>query len=135
MKLKEWALVVAAAALVAGCGEKGEDGPPKLEGKDATLVAQADCGEDGVANVRVKYGQIDESRLIGRNAVTRTFGKGSDKFDSRYGSDGTPDLFAITTDPTTGTCTTTLTNGDNGEVLAEKKSAGRVELSVQFTGA
>ncbi|TWS27261.1 hypothetical protein FK530_19125 [Tsukamurella conjunctivitidis] len=130
------AAVLAAGLLVAACGAKGDDGPPKLTGADASLVAQADCGTDGVAGVHIKYGLIDEDHLIGRNAITLTIGKGSEKFDNRYGigSDSKNVLFTITTSPTTGTCTTTLTDGNKGDVIAEKKSAGKIELQVLMTG-
>ena len=124
------------AVTLSGCGGDKGDGTPTLEGKDPTLVAQADCGTDGVANVRVKYDQIDDTFLIGRNELTKSLGGGTDTFDRRYGiDDNSKNLrFTITTDPTRGTCKTTLTDGEKGDVLAEKSSAGKVELSVIVRG-
>lgn len=135
-KMGAAAAALAAGVLVAGCDSKDAGGPPKLTGPDASLVAQADCGADGVANVHINYGVLNKDYLIGRNAVTLNLGKGQERFDNRYGigNDMKNVLFTIVTDPTTGTCTTTLTDGREGDVLAEKKSAGRVELQVMMTG-
>lgn len=136
MKKKSVALASAAAIFVGGCGNSGtNDGPPILHGSDATLIAQVDCGDDGVANVHVVYGEIDKTTLIGRNDTTLTVG-GAPYFDERYGiSDGYKNLdFTITTSPTRGTCTTTLTDDESGDVIAERQSAGKVKLEAILDG-
>lgn len=131
------ATAVAITLIVTDQSSKGDDSVPKLAGADASLIAQADCGDDGVANVHVSYGMIDDDYLIGRNATTLTIGEGSENFDRRYGiSDGYSNLpFTITTSPTTGTCTTTLTDDKTGDVLAEKTSAGKITLTAIMEGA
>jgi hypothetical protein len=109
--------------------------PNVLKGSDPTLVAQADCGEDGVANVHIVYGTVDQKVLVGRNPTTQAAG-GSKSFSSNYGM-GRGDenvLFTITTEPTTGTCKTTLTDYDSGDVIAEKETSGRATLQVLLTG-
>lgn len=131
------AAVLAVGISITSCSHQGnDDGVPVLPGANATLVAQADCGADGVANVQIVYGQVSDHFLIGRNALTQTLGGGMATFDRRYGvSPGDENLlFTITTSPTTGTCTSTLTDADGGDVIAEKKSAGKVELKVMFSG-
>lgn len=137
---KRFAVIVGLLCLLVACGDSGkvtEDGTtPTLRGKDATLIAQVDCGEDGVANVHILYGQIDKSYLIGRNAITLGVGEGTETFDQRYGIDeqsrNLP--FSITTSPTTGTCTTTLTDDESGKVLATKSTAGKAKLQVVLAG-
>lgn len=133
---RAFAAIAAAVAVagVSGCGQHVE-GPsvPSLHGPNAGLVAQADCGEDGVANVHVVYGQVDENQLIGRSPITLSLGGGIESFDKRYGTDGKGDYsFTITTSPTKGTCTTTLTDDDTGDVLATKTTAGTARLEVLF---
>lgn len=109
---------------------------PELRGTDPSLVAQVDCGDDGVANVNVQYGVTNRDTLVGRNPTTLQAG-GSASFSSNYGL-GRGDanvLFTIMTSPTRGTCKTTLTDYNSGEVIAEKETAGRVTLKVILTGS
>jgi hypothetical protein len=47
-------------------------------------VIQVDCGQDGVANVNVVFGAVDEHVLIGRLALTHLAG-GVDTFSRNYG--------------------------------------------------
>ncbi|MFC7618301.1 hypothetical protein ACFQV2_37960 [Actinokineospora soli] len=68
--------------------------------------------------------------LVGRNPTTLAVG-GQSSFSGTYATapgygDGT---LTITTAPTRGTCTTTLTDYDAGTVLVEKRSAGKVALT------
>jgi hypothetical protein len=136
MRGKQLTIVLGATALVAGavigCSQAG--GTPVIAGDKPTVVVQADCGQDGVANVRINFGQVDDKFLIGRNAVTKNIGGGSDNLDRRYslaaGYDTVP--LTVTTDPTTGTCKTTLTNDDTGDVVAQKETAGKAELTVNL---
>ncbi|MGB3602711.1 MAG: hypothetical protein WBA38_04065 [Gordonia sp. (in: high G+C Gram-positive bacteria)] len=136
-KLAAAGFAALAAVAITGCGNE-EDGPgiPVLSGQDASIVAQADCGEDGVANVRVQYGDIDDTTLIGRNPTTLGIGQGSPNFDHHYGiSEGYKNLsFTITTSPTKGTCVTTLTDRETGDVLATRESAGTVKLEAIMAG-
>ena len=132
------AAVVIGLAVLAGCGSDGDAAKPEvptLHGVDATLIAQVDCGDDGVANVHVRYGQVDETQLVGRKPITRGVG-GIETFDRRYGiNPGDHDLlFTISTDPTAGKCTTTLTDDETGDVLAEKTTAGSAKLTAMFAG-
>ena len=121
---------LAMAGGLAGCSSA--DGTPVIAGDKPTVVVQADCGQDGVANVRVTFGEVDDRFLIGRNDVTKTVGGGSDNFDRRYslaaGYDTVP--LTVTTDPTRGTCTTTLTDERTGDVVAQRETAGMAALTV-----
>lgn len=126
------ALVLVSSLALVACGSTPDDaGVPELHGPDASLIAQVDCGEAGVANVNVTYGELNEDELIGRTSIG-----GSETFDSRYGiADGYSNvLFTITTRPTTGTCTTTLTDDETGDVVATKTSAGTARLQAMLTG-
>lgn len=121
--------VVAVAVTLLVVRNDSDNAVPELSGPDASLIAQVDCGDDGVAAIHVQYGQVDKTTLIGRNSVTRGAG-GLDNFDEGYGlADGFEDVrFTIITTPTRGTCTTVLTDRNSGDVVAEKKSAGTVRL-------
>ena len=91
---------------------------------------QVDCGEDGVAGVHVKYGTgPDQDVLIGRNPRTLSV-DGLEMFSSNYGTDpGYPDAnLVVTTSPTRGTCKTTLTDYNSGDIIAERETAGKVTL-------
>ncbi|WP_131828901.1 hypothetical protein [Mycolicibacterium conceptionense] len=136
-------------AVLTGCGSGGgtvasssdssttKSAPdvPELRGADPTLSATVDCGEDGVANVRVAYGEIDNKYLVGRNPTTQMAG-GQSTFSSHY-SLGRGDenvMFNIVTSPTRGTCKTTLTDYDSGDVIVEKETSGKATLKVLLTG-
>lgn len=95
-----------------------------------SVAATVDCGDDGVANVSVKFGLVADNVLIGRNPTTLGAG-GQSSFSMKYGtSQGLGDAtLVVSTAPTRGTCTTTLTDYDGGKVLAEQKSAGKVTLT------
>ena len=120
---------------IAACSKNTAPSVPTLNGTDATLIAQVDCGETGVAGVTIEFGDLDDEYLVGRPPLTQAVG-GIEALDRRYGiSDGYQDvMFTIATDPTTGTCTTVLTDADSGDVLAEKSSAGTARLEVMVTG-
>lgn len=96
-----------------------------------SVVATVDCGDDGVANVTAQFGTGKPDKvLVGRNATTLGAG-GQGSFSRMYGTskglgDGT---LVVTTAPTSGTCTTTLTEYDGGTVIAERSSAGKVTLT------
>lgn len=104
---------------------------PTVVGQDASVAVEVDCGADGVANVNVKFGQIDDDVLIGRNALTRSVG-GSNKFSRKYGIASGYDetLLTVTTRPTTGTCKTTLTDYESGNLVGERETAGQAVLKV-----
>lgn len=105
---------------------------PTVTDPNASVVAQVDCGEDGVANVRVTYGTAPpEEVLVGRNSTTLANG-GIKTFSSHYGTAaGYEDAtLAVTTSPTTGTCKTTLTDYNSGNLIAQRESAGKVTLTV-----
>lgn len=142
--------LAASAAIVAGCASSENPGVtgaasatsssavaaiPTVSGSKATVVAQVDCGEDGVANVEVVFGKIDNKVLVGRNPTTQAIG-GSKTFSQLYGmGDGNLDqTFTLGTAPTTGTCKSSITNYDTGEIIAQKESAGRSVLKVVLTG-
>lgn len=139
MKSKVAAALGAAVATIAisGCGSAKSEGVgvPTLSGSDASLTAQVDCGDDGVTDVHVTYGKVDTHVLIGKNPLTQAVG-GSATFDNNYGigANDSNVSFTITTSPTRGTCKTTLTNYNTGDVIAEKTSAGKAELKALFTG-
>jgi hypothetical protein len=38
----------------------------------------------------------------------------------------------VTTDPTTGTCKATITNGESGDVKAQKETAGKAVLTINM---
>jgi hypothetical protein len=95
-----------------------------------------DCGEDGVAGVRVKYGLTDDDVLIGRNPITRSSG-GLKTFSSKYGtedSDHSDRDLTVTTSLTEGTCKTTLTDYNNGKIISERETAGKVTLKAVIRG-
>jgi hypothetical protein len=78
------------AALAVGltaCSSSEADAPivTGSNGKSPEVVVLVDCGEDGVAGVRVKYGLTDDDVLIGRNPITRSAG-GLKTFSSNYGT-------------------------------------------------
>ena len=97
-------LVLALALLglvVSGCaymGDSATSGPPRATGDDPSISAQVDCGEEGVANVRIEYGVIQETVLVGRPVITQSAG-GQEKFDTKYGNtpDGFDEILTLTT--------------------------------------
>lgn len=102
---------------------------PTVAGSDASVVVQVDCGTDGVAGVNIVYGTHASDVLVGRSPTTLSVG-GMETFSSTYGTGpGFGDaLLTVTTEPTSGTCKTTLTNYNSGDVLGERETAGRVVL-------
>jgi hypothetical protein len=124
---------IAAFALTACSSQSSEPAVPVVtgsNGSDASVVVLVDCGEDGVAGVHVRYGTgPDEDVLIGRNPTTRSVG-GLDTFSSNYGTmPDYPDTnLTVTTSPSRGTCKTTLTDYNSGDVIAERETAGKVTL-------
>jgi len=128
---------VAGIAIIAvsavGCGRGVED-PAQIRatGDDPGFVLQVDCGADGVANVTTTYGTTEGSTktyLIGRKPVTRSAG-GLEKLDTRFGmAEGYDEApLTVIVEPTTGTCTTILTDVESGDVVAERSSAGKTTL-------
>ncbi|GAF47202.1 hypothetical protein [Rhodococcus wratislaviensis] len=122
-------------AIVSGCSTNAEESDaegsavPTVSGSDASVVVQVDCGDDGVASVKVSYGGNSSDGggvLVGRNPTTQAAG-GLATFSRQYGTDvGFDDAtLSVTTSPTTGTCTTTLTDYNSGEVLSQRETAGR----------
>jgi hypothetical protein len=99
---------------------------PTVTGSHASVVVLVDCGDDGVANVNVEYGTAPpQTVLVGKNPTTLGAG-GLATFSSNYGTaPGYGDAnLTVTTSPTRGTCKTTLTNYDTGNVIAERETAG-----------
>lgn len=133
-------IVAAALALtglaLAGCSSSDDEASTiptvtTVNGEDASVVAQVDCGDDGVANVTATYGSTKKETLVGRNSTTQSAG-GVDTFSNQYGTmPGNGDAtLTVLTQPTRGTCMTTLTDYNTGDVIAERETAGKVELSV-----
>lgn len=133
-----WLLILTALiAIITGCSNSYVAAPPPsapaipIVTYPSSIAATVDCGDDGVANVDAEYGTGAPTRvLVGRNATTQAAG-GQTSFSRNYGtaagySDST---LTVTTAPTRGTCTTTLTDYDTGNVLAQQESAGRVSLT------
>ena len=141
------AVFVFVTVMLAGCGGSPtasvssttttESAPtvPTLGGIYAHLVAEVDCGVDGVADVHIEFGKVDDHILVGRNPTTQSIG-GQQRFSMNYGvSAGSSNVpFTITTSPTTGTCITTLTNYNTGDIIGQKETAGRARLKVIFEG-
>jgi predicted transcriptional regulator len=127
------AVLLISAVLLTGCSQ-GKDAVPTIAGSDPVAVVQADCGQDGVANVHLDYGKWNDDFLIGRNAVTKTIAGGEDNFEKRLSLSGDVDELplTVTTDPTTGTCKTTITNDETGDVVMERQTAGKAVLSVKM---
>jgi hypothetical protein len=103
---------------------------PTVAGSDASVVVLVDCGDDGVANVNVAYGTAPASTvLVGRNPTTLAAG-GVETFSSNYGTrPGFDDAnLTVTTSPTRGTCKTTLTDYNSGDIIGERETAGKVTL-------
>ncbi|OZE77255.1 hypothetical protein CH305_18640 [Rhodococcus sp. 15-649-2-2] len=127
--MKRTLIVAAGALLMAGCSSS-EPEIPTVTGPDASIVATVDCGDDGVAGVSASYGTggVKET-LIGRNPTTQLAG-GQESFSSTYGTrEGMDDAtLSVTTSPTRGTCTTTLTDYDSGEVLVQKETSGKATV-------
>lgn len=114
-------------SLMAGCGAISI---PTATGDNPSLVLQVDCGIYGVAFVKTQYGTGEEQRtLLGRNKKTQSVG-GLEYFENKYGSaPGDPEAtLTVKVLPTRGTCTTTLTDFESGNVLIEENTAGHVTL-------
>ncbi|MBM4492139.1 hypothetical protein GS445_07825 [Rhodococcus hoagii] len=134
MKLPLVVVGVALSTIVlSSCGSSSSEPAEqtKVAGNDASVVAQVDCGDDGVANVTVSYGSTKKETLVGRNETTRSAG-GVDTFSNQYGTRaGMGDAtLAVLTQPTRGTCKTTLTDYNSGNIIGERETAGKAELSV-----
>lgn len=132
------AVMVLPLLAVSGCAfisDSASGEVPRATGDDPSISAQVDCGEDGVANVRVEYGVTDETVLVGRPSLTQSAG-GRDSFDNKYANtpDGVDEVLTVTTEPTTGTCTTRLTDYESGGVLAEKSTSGKAVVSAVVPG-
>jgi hypothetical protein len=106
---------------------------PTVTGSSPSVVVQVDCGQDGVANVHVDFGLASQDVLVGRNPTTHLV-HGVDTFSSSFGLGNDHDgILTVTTRPTTGTCTTTLTDYDSGNVIGQRSTAGMAELKVNLT--
>lgn len=132
MKLLLFTSCLCAVAVIAtGCGKTADDSVPVAAGPNASVVAQVDCGDDGVANVTVTYGSTKKDTLVGRNSTTRSAG-GVPTYSNQFGI--SPEFgdttLTMLTQPTRGTCTSTLTDYNTGDVVAERETAGKAELSV-----
>jgi hypothetical protein len=95
----------------------------------ASIVVQVDCGADGAARVTVQYGTAPAEQLV----VSRSPADHAnvETFTGRYGivpgfADAT---LTVTTSPTHGICTTTLTNRSSGDVIARREAANDVTLT------
>ncbi|MCD2104371.1 hypothetical protein O4214_05485 [Rhodococcus erythropolis] len=64
-------------------------------------------------------------------ATSRSVGA-IEKFSNKYGAsdDGVDATLTVSTRPTTGTCKTSLTDYNSGDILAEKETAGKAEFTV-----
>lgn len=145
MPLMSWGflpvtIATAAVLVTAGCAssEKPASEPPvpTATPPNASIAVEVDCGTDGVANVVVSYGTgPDETTLVGRNPTTLAAG-GVETFSSKYGTaagfDDAP--LTVTTSPTRGTCKTTITDYNSGNVLGERETAGRAILKAVVPG-
>ncbi len=103
MKLPLVVVGVALSTIVlSSCGSSSSEPAEqtKVAGNDASVVAQVDCGDDGVANVTVSYGSTKKETLVGRNEPTRSAG-GVDTFSNSTapGRHGDATL-AVLTQPT-----------------------------------
>ncbi|MFE4501706.1 hypothetical protein ACFRFQ_17780 [Rhodococcus sp. NPDC056743] len=123
-------IVVSVAAALTACSSGEDSSVPKATGPDAGVILLVDCGEDGVGVVKVSYGVVDDEFMVGRNSTTQSIG-GYKTLSRNYGSsdDGDGATLTVSTNPTRGTCATSLTDENGGEILAEKETAGKVELS------
>lgn len=132
------AVLIVLGLAISGCAFQGASAPggiPRASGDDHSISAQVDCGEEGVANVRVEYGVTDDTVLVGRPALTQSAG-GQENFDVKYGNtpEGFDEVLTLTTEPTTGTCTTTLTDYESGNVMAEKSTSGKAVVTAVVPG-
>ena len=92
-----------------------------------SIIAQVDCGDDGLANVSATYGTGEEKNtFIGDSPHAD-----ADKFDMNYGTlPGWPkSTLTIETSPIRGTCLTRLTDRNSGDVLDERETAGEATLT------
>jgi len=123
-----------AILVAAGCSSQDKDSTPTVAGKDPSVTVQAECDDDGVANVNIKFGELNSDYLIGKNAVTQSIGGGSKNVDSKFGlAPGYDEVpLTVTTRPTRGTCKTTLTDYESGKVVAESSTAGQSVLTVNL---
>jgi hypothetical protein len=97
-----------------------------------TVVVTVDCGDEGVADVKVMNRATKlADALVGRNPRTQAAG-GRPIFSEHYeGQAGSLEaLLIVTTSPTYGSCKTTLTNYQTGELIAQRESTGQVILEV-----
>jgi hypothetical protein len=100
-------------------------------GSDPSITVNVDCGDEGVANVTVSYGTgPTQTVLVGRNPTSQAVGSVR-TFSQNYGTaPGFEDShLTVTTAPTKGTCKTTLTDYESGNVLADRETAGKATFS------
>lgn len=130
----KWIVTMAAGVgtLVAGCSTSA-DGKADLPTAIDTAVVQVDCGETGVANVTVKYGTGPESSTL----IGRTGAETIDSFSSRYSlsEDTETAKLEVTVEPNRGTCETTVTDYTSGDVLFERSTAGKAEVTIMVKGS
>ena len=133
-------LLLAASIAMSGIGvaacssnsdsASSEPAVPTVTGSDASVVVLVDCGEDGVASIDVAYGPGPAKNvLVGRNPTTLAAG-GVKTFSSNYDTEpGFDDAtLTVTTTPTRGTCMTSLTDYNSGDIIGERLTAGKVML-------
>lgn len=91
------------------------------------IVAQVDCGDDGLANVSATYGTGEEKKVF----IGDSPHADADKFDKNYGTlpGYSESMLTIATSPIRGTCLTRLTDRNSGEVLDESETAGEATLT------
>lgn len=124
------AIAVCAAAALSSCSSDKEPSIPQATGPDPGLVLQVDCGDTGIGVVKISYGTSDTELLVGQTAAPSE--QTVDTLSRRYGlldEDTEGATLVVSTKPTRGTCKTSLTDYNSGDVLGEKETAGKVELS------
>lgn len=123
-------IAVSVTAALTACSSSEDSSTPKATGPDAGVILLVDCGEDGVGVVKVSYGVVDDEFMVGRNPTTLSIG-GYKTLSRNYGAsdDGEGATLTVSTQPTRGTCSTSLTDDNSGDILAEKETAGKAELS------
>lgn len=136
-----WSAVLAAAT---ACSNPSEPASPPTTSTATTQMSPTpdvwggdgarvliDCGQDGVANASIEFGKVHEEILVGGDPETLAAG-GVATYERVFGVFDPPAAvpLVVTTVPTRGTCTTTLSNGINGEVLAKETSSEEVTLTV-----
>jgi hypothetical protein len=124
-------IAVSVATVVSSCSSEKEPSIPKATGPNASIALEVDCGTDGVGVVDITYGVTSKQVMVARNVTSRSVGA-IEKFSNKYGAsdDGVDATLTVSTRPTTGTCKTSLTDYNSGDILAEKETAGKAEFTV-----